>query len=178
MAITLLDEAGHDALDHTGLTGVGGSVIAAHGCLVKRASGNFSIGNNVYTEVEFNGTEYDTDSMHDPASANTRITIPSISGVTTGLWIFTAGGYADPTTRLDTLIRKNAAGNPASGTALGFDLRAGSASVQGFALTVHAVLTAGDYVEVFVRSTGGAANIAFDAEGSPRLAAAFLGKVT
>jgi hypothetical protein len=151
----------------------------AHACRVVRASGNFAIGNNTYTEVEFNGTDtYDTDSMHDPSSSNTRITIPSISGVTTGLWIISAGGYSTPVTRIDAQIRKNAAGNPASGTSLGFDLRQTTTAIQGFQLVVQGVLTAGDYLELFVRSTGGSADIAFDAEGSPRMEVAFLGKVT
>jgi hypothetical protein len=157
----------------------GAGVQAAHGCRVVRASGNFAIGNNTYTEVEFNGTDtYDTDSMHDPSSANTRITIPSISGVTTGLWLISAGGYSTPVTRIDAQIRKNAAGNPASGTSLGFDLRQSTTAIQGYQLVVQAVLAAADYVECFVRSVGGSADIAFDAEGSPRMEVSFLGKVT
>jgi hypothetical protein len=167
-----------DAGAETALGGAAGTLPTAHGCRVKRSSGNFSIGNNVMTAVEFNAEDFDTDTMHDNSTNPTRVTIPTISGVTTGLWSITAGGYIDVSTpRCDVLIKKNAAGNPASGTPLAFATFS-SSSINGYVIATQAVLSATDYVECFVRSTAGSGNVMYDADVSPIFSVAFLGKVT
>ena len=151
---------------------------SAHGCRVKRASGNVSVGNNVLTAITFDAEDFDTDTMHDNSTNTSRIVIPSISGVTTGLWSFKASGYTNATTRLDAMFRTNAAANPASGTSIFFATYYANAGVNGFMATTDVVLSATDYVELFVRSTGATAQVTFDATGSPIMTAAFLGKVT
>lgn len=161
-----------------GASGGVASVVTAHGCRIKRASGNVSVGNNTLTVITFDAEDFDTDSMHDNSSNTSRITIPSISGVTTGLWSFTASGYSNATTRLDAALRKNANTNPASGTILQFVAWEANNSVRGFLISTMAVLSSGDYVELFIRSTGATGQVTFEADDSPIMTAAFLGKVT
>ncbi len=144
----------------------------AHGARVKRASGNFSVGNNTLTAVAFTAEDYDTDSMHDNSTFNTRLTIPSITGVTTGLWSFSALGYTDVTTgRTDAEIRLNGS------TIIALDLRAAATGATGFCLGSDYVFSAADYIELLVRTTGGSGNVVFDAP-SPTFAIHFVGKVT
>ncbi len=159
-------------------TGGAAGTVTAHGCKVRRASGNVSVGNNTLTAIGFDSEDYDTDTMHDTVTNNTRITIPTISGVTTGLWTIKASGYTNATTRLDAMFRSNAAANPASGTSLAFNTYYANNTVNGFHLSTDVVLTAADYIELFVRSTGATGQVTFDATGSPMMTVAFLGKVT
>jgi hypothetical protein len=146
----------------------------AHGCGVKRASTSVSCGNNTLTAIAFDAEDFDTDTMHDNSTANTKITIPTISGVTTGLWQINACGYTDASTaNVDAQFRVNGS------TTIGFERTpASSSSVSGFDLSMAYVLTAADYVELMVRTTAGAGNVVFDAGGSPRFSVVFIGKVT
>jgi len=75
----LLDEAAHDALDHTGLTGVGGGGSSAFvGCVAQRTTDQTLIPTVTATAVSLTGTDViDTDGYHDPASNPSRITIPT-----------------------------------------------------------------------------------------------------
>jgi hypothetical protein len=157
----------------SGNTGSGSGVAAAHGCSITRASGNFAVGNNVLTPVQFTAENYDTDSMHDNASNNTRITIPTIAGVTTGLWSFSACGYTDVTTgRCDVQIRLNGS------TVLAMSLQPASASgVSGYEVAGASVFSATNYIECLVRTSGGAGNVVFDLP-SPTFECHFEGKVT
>lgn len=152
----------------------------AHGCRALRASGNFSVGNNVFTAVEFTAEDHDTDSMHDTGSNTSRITIPSLTGVTTGLWAIKASGYTNASSgRVDVMFRKNAGANPANGTYIGFvPENANTGGISGYKLSIDAVLSAADYVECFVRTTGGTFSVIYDTTGGPLFEAAFLGKVT
>lgn len=164
------------------VTDIGGAspYVTAHGCRVKRASGNVSVGNNTLTVVGFNAEDFDTDTMHDNSTNPSRITIPTISGVTTGLWSIKASGYTDlgATGRADVMFRKNAAGNAASGTALGFAGFMYQTTLTAYVLSVDAVLSATDYVECFVRTSSGSYNVVYEADVSPIFSVAFLGKVT
>jgi hypothetical protein len=76
------------------------------------------------------------------------------------------------------MFRKNAAGNPASGTVLAFTAASAATAVNGFIIATDAVLSAGDYVELFVRSVGALGQVTYDAAGSPLMTLSFLGKVT
>lgn len=163
------------------LSDVTSAVLGAHGCRVKRSSGDVSVGNNTLTAVEFNAEDHDTDTMHDNSTNPSRLVIPSITGVTTGLWTIKAHGYGTGVSsgRIDVMFRVGAAGNPASGTSIGFatyDISA--SSIPGYYLSVDWVFTAADYVECFVRTSAGAGSVAFDASASPYFSAAFLGKMT
>jgi hypothetical protein len=161
------------------VTDIGSSAAGlAHGVRATRASGDVSVGNNVLTTIPFTSEDYDTDTMHDNSTNPSRFTIPSISGVTTGLWTIKASGYTNATTRTDAMFRKNAAGNPASGTVLAFTAASAATAVNGFIIATDAVLSAGDYVELFVRSVGALGQVTYDAAGSPLMTLSFLGKVT
>jgi len=163
-----------DAGAETALGGGGGSAtggyIDAHGCRVKRASGNFSVGNNTLTVVDFNAEDFDTDTMHDNATNPSRITIPTISGVTTGLWRFSVFGYYDLTTA-DWIIRLNGATN------ITFD-RDETTTLGNPLATCQYVCTAADYVQALGRTPGGLGAVQYDAGVSPIFEAEFLGKVT
>lgn len=151
-----------------------GAVATAHGCKVHRASTNVSVGNNTYTAIAFDAEDYDTDSMHDNVTNNTRLTIPSISGVTTGLWAMKAYGYTDVTSgRINCQFRVNGS------TIVGWSEQLASAGVIGpFQAAADYVFSAADYVECQVRTVAGAGNAVFDSGASPYFQIAFLGKVT
>jgi hypothetical protein len=180
VVITGTPTAGQVPIASSGTAAAWG-VLSAHGCRAVRASTNLSVGNNTYTAVAFDGTDtYDTDNIHDPSTNNSRMVIPTITGVTTGLWAIKGSGYSDATSgRTDIEFRKNAAGNPASGTLLGGTTGIPQTSgIAGYALAIDAVLAAADYVECFVRTSGGTFNVVYDAQFSPVFSVAFLGKVT
>lgn len=112
----------------------GGSFV---GCRVYKSSGQ-TVG-TTYTALTFDTESFDTNTMHDNATNNTRITIP-----TTGYYLIgglcttdgNANGGAQVRINGTTLIGTNANGNAA-------------ASVQngGHTSTIYS-LTAGDYVEL------------------------------
>ena len=143
---------------------------AAHGTRVTRASGNFSVGNNTLTAVACTAEDYDTNAMHDNTTNNSRITIPSISGVTTGLWAIKGSCYTDQAIA-DIIFRINGSTN------IGF-IRMGNSSLGAVALAIDWVFTAADYIEMMVRTPLGAGNVSFDAGVSPLFEVAFMGKVT
>lgn len=147
----------------------------AHGCRVFRDTSDQSLGNNTFTAVQWNNETFDTDTMHDNSTNNTRITIPSISGVTTGLWRFAAKGYTSATAlRPDVKIKKN--GTTDLDIFVGHTGVSGAWSFEGF---WTAVLAATDYMECFVRTTSGTFNlVATDSTALPFFTAEFLGKVS
>lgn len=146
----------------------------AHGARVKRASSNFSVGNNTLTAIAFDAEDTDTDSIHDNVTNNTRLTIPTISGVTTGLWHVSACGYTDANGgNVDCQFYLNGT------TPIAFERTVGSSSgVSGFSLGIDYVFSAADYVECRLRTTSGSFNAVYDAGNSPIFSIAFLGKVT
>jgi len=145
----------------------------AHGVRVKRAAGNFAVGNNVLTAVQFDAEDYDTDSMHSNVTNNTRLTIPTVTGVTTGIWSFSACGYTDATAgRSDVQIKLNGASIIAMAL-----LPASASGVSGYIVAGDYVFTATDFIECFVRTSGQAGNVIFDAP-SPSFEAHFVGLVT
>jgi len=166
-----------DAIVYPADLGTTATTVAAHGARVHRASTDYSVGNNVYTAVSFDAEDTDTDTIHDNSTNPTRLTIPSISGVTTGLWLVVFSGYTDQTVA-DIQFRVGANANPASGTAIGF-MRSNVTSPGGSpSLSALYVFTAADYVEAFVRTPGGTGKAIHDAGNSPLFSVAFLGKVT
>lgn len=150
----------------------------AHGARVKR-SADQSVGNNTLTAIAFTAEDYDTDTIHDNSTNNTRLTIPAVSGVTTGLWSVKASGYVDlATSAVDVQIKLNGT------TGIGFcrfqpiQTAGGSGGFPGYVIAIDYVFTAADYVECFVRTPGGSGLAVFDAGISPIFSVAFLGKVT
>jgi len=161
--------------------GAAAAYITAHGARVKR-SADVSVGNNTYTVIPFTAEDFDTDTIHDNSTNNSRLTIPTISGVTTGLWRVNCFGYTNHTAtgRTDCNIRLNAAGSSAGGSAIGFGStnQVATTVLHAFLATCSYVFTAGDYVEAFVRTTGASSSVIFDAGVSPIFEIEFLGKVT
>ncbi len=146
---------------------------SAHGCRVHRSSSNVSIGNNTLTAIAFDAEDFDTDTMHDNSTANTHVTIPTISGVTTGLWSITANGYTDATSgRVDVQFKVNGT------TAIAFTGQTAAAAFGAYALATQYVFSATDYVECLLRTTAGAGSAVFDSGNSPIFTVAFIGKVT
>lgn len=158
----------HSSIDHTGLTGIG--LPAFHGVRLARASGNFSVGNNTLTAVEFTTEVYDTDSMHDNSTNPSRITIPAITGVTTGAWLMQAHGYVTGQTIADVLFRIGGT------TQISFERHSNTIGTFG-GMTTY-VLSAAQYIEVLVRTPAGAGSVVHDAGISPIVTVSFLGKVT
>lgn len=175
----IVDDAG--AVTGPFVSNASAAVPAAHGCRVHRASGNVALGNNTFTVITWDAEDHDTDSMHDNSSNPSRIVIPSISGVTTGLWSMYSHGYSSATSgRTDIQFRANANGSNAGGTLIATIVGPAIASsgvgpVQGSA---QWVLSAGDYVEVFYRTVSGSFNLLFDSAVLPTFSVAFLGKVS
>jgi hypothetical protein len=155
-------------------------VLRAHGCRVNRTTGSVSVGNNTYTVIGYDAEKYDTDSMHDTGSNTSRIVIPAIAGVTTGLWSFKMSGYTDASSgRVDAMFRKNSAGSSVGGSIIGFTIQAASATgLSGYLAYGNEVLSAGDYIETFVRTSAASGNVLYDSDAGPVFEVAFLGKVT
>lgn len=145
-------------------------VPAAHGTRLTR-SANQSVGNNALTAVSFTVENYDTDAMHEGVTNPTRVTIPVIAGVTTGLWAIKAAVYTDQS-NADLQILLNGT------TPIGFTRNTNPAEIGAAAVSADWVMTAGDYVELLCRTPSGAGNVVFDGGVSPMFSVAFLGKVT
>jgi hypothetical protein len=147
----------------------------AHACRVyKSATQTVASGNT--DVVSFNTEDYDTDTLHDNATNNSRITIPTGFG---GYWlfIFHAGVDADATghTRYVCSLRKNAAGASGSGTLLQATNVTGHTLPQDGEASTLVPLTAGDYVEAFFQSTSEARVLDLGVSGTT-LTAVYFGQ--
>lgn len=124
------------------------------GCVI-RLTTTLGISDATVTAVQFNAADArDTDAFHDPASSNTRMTVP------TGLggW-YTAGGVvtfaANGTGYRLVGLRVNGTTRMAQQTSVSFGTAANTLTVSAPLL-----LAAGDYVELIVyQNSGGALNI-------------------
>ena len=111
-----------------------------------------SISNNTDTAVTFAGTDtFDTDGYHDPASNNTRFTIPSGKGgyyLVTGNWGFAsnATGNRECYFNLNGSFGFIGGGIPAQPT---------SATVGTYSFIAN--FSVGDYIEMYVNQTSGGA---------------------
>ena len=112
--------------------------------------------------VAFAGTdEYDTDSMHDTATNNSRI-IATVAG----LYQVTVDLYASDHSQAEAIhvmIRKNAAGSSAGGTFLcqaSTTFSTNGNVITGCNLATYARLSANDYLEVFVFSEASGESLA------------------
>lgn len=133
-------------------------------------SANQSITNNTLTTVALNLEQYDTDTMHDLAVSNSRVTF-----TTAGKYIVTFNGVWNKHITGDRMaqVRKN-------GTdILGFESKrtGGSDLLVGHSLVVQDSFAATDYVEARVQQTSGAALLLLQESYSPFLAATRVGPV-
>lgn len=117
------------------------------GCRVTK-TGSQAITTATLTAVTWNLEDYDTNSMHDNVTNNSRITIPSGQG---GYYLVQANlVYTDAGTAAEILIYKN-------GTILKRQM-SGTSSTGDFDLEITAVLNlaASDYIEIYTRQATGA----------------------
>jgi len=123
------------------------------GCLISASDASSMVSSNL--DVPFNTESYDTDSFHDNATNNTRITIPT--GVTKV--VFKGYVYVSGTGSNDLSLRKNGAEYTEPGTQL-HHVAELSTSVGGVAM-VTAVLevTGGDYFELRLNTSAGGTNV-------------------
>lgn len=133
---------------------------------------NQSIANNTLTTVALNLEQYDTDTLHDLVTNNSRLTF-----TTAGKYIVTFNGVWNKTTAASgdrmAQIRKN-------GTdILAFESkRMGGADLFiGHSLVVQDAFAATDYVEARVQQVSGAALLLYQDNYSPFLAATRVGPV-
>lgn len=166
-SVTITDN-GDGTLNLTATAG-GGAAPAFHGCAaVRTASQSFT--NITSAPVQFNGTdEYDTDSIHNPASNNTRFTVPA--GLA-GVWVFKATLSWSANTNGDRMV-----GWYKNGVSLASNY--GFANTRGMSSSLRTAVTApleillavGDYIEVLGhQTTGGSLNLDF-----ARCTARFIG---
>lgn len=116
------------------------------------AAGTFTTSGTSYA-VGFDTEAWDTDAMHSTGSNTSRL-----GATTSGLYVLQCQlAFAANATGIRSLdIRKNAAGNPASGTLLASSrVTAVSGVITTIPLTVDIQLAFGDYIELFGTQTSG-----------------------
>ena len=114
-----------------------------------------SIPHNVSTAIDLTGEDYDTDNFHDTVTNTSRLTIPA--GWTSAVYAITGSvQVASNATGMRTLtIRKNGAA-----LSRGAGQQKANAPMGGVALmqvSADVQLTAGDYVDLAISQTSGAA---------------------
>lgn len=153
----VVDDAGVE----TGPFGAGGSGASFKGARVRHSVAQ-SIPNATITALAFDSERYDTDGFHDPATNNSRLTIPAGEGGT----YFLAGAVG---------FVSNATGERQfrfllNGTTLltVLEIQASSVGPVYFPLATEYELAAGDYVELVVyQNSGGALNVPANANYTP-----------
>lgn len=143
VTLTVADDSGNEEVDIT-IAASGGTTLDR--CLVYR-SGSQSISSATPTFATFNAEVYDSNSLHSTVTNTTRITIATTGAYAVAFW----GQFASNSTGYrSSAIYKN-------GTDV-LDTQAhpaASGTVSGVANSIHASLTAGDYLEVQVEQTSG-----------------------
>ena len=140
-----------DSAQATGLKWASPSAAAFAGCSVSNST-NTSLSNNTNTAMPFNTEQFDTDSFHDTATNNTRVTIPAGKA---GYYQINAyvNFNANATGTREVYLYKNASSFTSSVYAV-FD-----PSVEAQTANVSAVVSAivGDYFTLIgYQSSGGA----------------------
>lgn len=126
-----------------------------------------SIANAAETPVAFNSERFDTDSMHDTATNNTRITFN-----TAGIYVVTFSGQwaSDVDGIRQATIKLNGA------THLAFDVRPALSGTYGFHVSTVYKFAAASYVEATVFHVAGAAlNLNSGADYTPEFSAVWVG---
>jgi hypothetical protein len=128
-------------------------------------SANISIADTVDTYLPFDGEDFDTESMHNPASNNSRITI-----TTPGVYYVFVAVRLQATATYQVQVRKNRTTPPVLGGNVHYVPSATFVYVNGLVK-----LAAADYVEVFVQQSGGGAlNVQFVDGCSPLFGAVWV----
>lgn len=135
----VIDDAGTE----TGPLGTGGGSTFVG--VRARTSADQSLGTDTMTYIPFDGTDdYDTDSMHDPSTNNTRLTVPAGEG---GKYHVTASAFTSHTYGDGfCVLRKNGTTIVATGVMADHPGSVGAAYASA---TLD--LSAGDYIEFGIR---------------------------
>jgi len=155
--ITVGNYAASDLPAHQGNhvpNGAGGDLLDGPAVQAVRTA-NQNITNSTWTTVNFNATDaYDTDTMHDTVTNNSRVTFTH-AGLYR-IWANVAFAAAAAGTML-SMIQLNSGGavNSANVTLAG-DSKSGASSLNTFMTpTATYKATAGDYMELFVQQNSG-----------------------
>ena len=143
----------HSDIDHTGLPGAGATPFA--GVKATNTAGT-SIPNSADTVVPFATEDFDTDAYHDPATNNSRVTVPAGKA---GKYLAlgqAALASASGSNRHLYLMKTAAAGGAT--TIFAFDREAWGIASSWWGNVAGVVdLAEGDYVELYVNQNSGAA---------------------
>lgn len=135
----------HAGIDHTGITGVGGSTPAFSGARVYHNASQ-TIANNTWVTLAFNSEHFDTDAYHDAVTNNSRLTIPSDGYYEIGAnveWEFELTGMRGLAIKRD-------------GTTFIAEVVTAPAGLPAHNISTIDSFTAGQYVEVQARQESGA----------------------
>jgi len=123
------------------------------------ASSTANIATSTWTVIAFDAETFDTATMHDNSTNNSRLVAP-VAGkyqlTVSNVWTLSAAG-----TRA-LMVRKNAAGAFGSGTILSQSNVAGTGVYAAYTLTDSYSLAANDYIEVFRYQDSGGNLAPFD----------------
>jgi hypothetical protein len=125
-----------------------------------------TVGSGATTVLAFDSERYDSGSMHDTSTNNSRLVAP-----VTGIYAITANVVwaSNPTGRRTIHLRRNGFESIAA------DSRAAFGDEVGTVIATLARLEAGDYVEVLIQQTSGSSlNIQKDGEITPEFAMSWL----
>ena len=142
-------------------TGFGGDNTPAF--LARLSSTTQSIADDTYTKIQFNTEAYDTANAYDNSS-NYRFTVPA--GQDGKYFVYSAVRMASSTATLTLNLRLN-------GSNAGFSsLKAVSGELQTITLMYSKALSAGDYLEIFLRQQSGGS---LDASGDSNDTTTYFG---
>ena len=148
----------HSAIDHTGITGVGGGSSSFVGAKVYHSTTQ-SIPDASSTALTFDSEEFDTDAFH-AGGAPTRLTIPAGKD---GKYLLVGGGIqaASASPALSQIFWRLNGTTVIRGTTTAWV--PSSTQTTGFGSSTIADLVAGDYVELmFYQDSSGARNVNAD----------------
>jgi hypothetical protein len=148
----------HADIDHTGLTGVGGSP-TFHGCSIYH---NTTENPATPGPLSFNSEIYDTDAYHDTVTNNSRITIPTGLG---GKYLVTFCTNSSTTSNPIVRVKKNGT------TIIGPNWQTAIFVCEG---SVVVDLAAGDYIQM-ERANSGTLGHASAFEAQSQCTVSFLG---
>jgi hypothetical protein len=129
---------------------------------------NQSIPNGSFTTLAFNSEDYDTDTLHDTSTNNSRLTADR-----DGYWLIFLHVSFDSNATGDRLVRitENGTNDIAS-----IQVRASPGVTTDISLSTVYHLASTEYVEARVnQNSGGALNVSYTAERSPYFGMSYLG---
>lgn len=143
--------------------------VGAIGARAYLATSAQSISNSTHTALQFNAESFDSNTLHDNSTNNTRLTIPT--GMT-GKWMFAGGAEfaANATGQRQITLKKNGT------TFLTQSIQVATSAFDQEVLVIDVLsMTAADYMELHAYQTsGGSLNVNFG-ESKTFLTAIYLG---